>query len=725
MSELWRPGGSGGGRKSSLHPSDYVAKGGWYPIGIYHDSRMQSQAIGGTGTVDLSVTKTLHVRQAASEIKFVWFTNVPTEGFTSTMRTRAAIASGFKARVALQSTRIQVTGSPTGGTFRIGYMFDKQTATIAHNATVAQVQAALNTLATEVSNETGFPVTFTATGSNLPGPIDIQVNGGEALIHNVHGLYLGTNSLTGGTSPTVTFTNQVGTYTNVTFPSINGGSRTSYENWGYNEDVVVSLPVSFSVAAGSRLNVQMVWNSIERAAIGGVAAASVQVPSQNGYSNRYPVNKQYQGRFAIDTITTGNDIIAGTGTPSTLSLTHTVAPAMILGRLSGLTRRLNVAVYADSIVGSSQNITEILENMGFNVIHWGHAGSHPREVMDRASFRYVADKADAIIWAATANIINPQALDAADYFGGAAATDTSRLLNEIVDVAEEINKPFFLVPPYLIGLNYSNPAAQTLTKASDITAYDRCVDFRTRAAAYFNANPKNGVLLDVYGPIIVSGADQSASLGGKPWRYLFHTLPGDGALGIQLWRLDSDNVSGDAPTDDNVFAWRFQQYRTAGSHQFRGYRNDGGNEAFQPFAMRHKMSQEIAFGPSAPNHDAGLGTMAKGQYQNSRFYCYKGGGGSPVAIGQIRNAFAGPCMFLQGPNITWRVATAPTVGTVYTDTWWQQEFANGLPAQLTDNNGHASNTTGLHLDGSVVSACWWRAARYIIKPLLDQIQREA
>lgn len=711
---------SGISRKSSLNPSDYIAKGGWFPIGVYHDSRMQSQTIGGTGTTDLSVTKTLHVRQASSELKFVWLTNVPTEGFTSTMRTRAAIASGFKARVATQRTRIQVTGSPTGGTFRIGYMFDKQTPTIAFNATVAQVQTALNTLAAEVSTETGFPVTMTATGSNLPGPIDIDVAGGENLIHNVHGLYLGTNSLTGGTTPTVSFTNQVGTYTNIVFPSINGGERTSYENWGYNEGIVVSLPTTFSVRAGERLNVQMVWNNLERAAIGGVAAGSVQVPSQNGYSNRYPVNKQFQGRFTIDTITTGNDIIAGTGTPTTLSLTHTVAPAMILGRLSGLTRRLNVLLFADSIIGSSQNITEILEQMGYNVIPWGHAGSHPREVMDRAEFRYIAGKCDAVIWAATANIINPQALDAATYFGSSTATDTTRLLNEIMDVAEEIGKPFFLVLPYLMGLNYSNPLAQTLTKAGDITAYNRCLDFRSRAATLFNSNSKNGILLDVYGPIITNGADQ-----GLADRYIYNTLPADGALGIEFWRLDTDNVMDNAPTDNNVFAWRIEQHITAGSHQLRGARIDGGSWTSQPFALRHKINQEIAFGPSAPNHNAGLSTMAKGQWQSSRLYCYKGGGGSPTAIGQVRNAFAGPCMFVQGPNITWRVTAGPTAGSVYTNTWWRQEFANGLPNPLTDNNGHVSATTGLHLDTSVVSACWWRAAQYIIRPALQRIQREA
>ena len=98
--------GAAGGRKSSLNPSDYVAKSGWYPIGIYHDSRMQSQTIGGTGLVNVSATKTLHVREASSELKFVWFPTNPTEGFTSTMKTRAAIASTFKARVATQTTRL-------------------------------------------------------------------------------------------------------------------------------------------------------------------------------------------------------------------------------------------------------------------------------------------------------------------------------------------------------------------------------------------------------------------------------------------------------------------------------------------------------------------------------------------------------------------------------------------------------------------------------------------
>lgn len=721
MSELWRPGG-GSGRKSSLNPIDYVAKGGWYPIGVYHDGRMQSQTIGGTGTVDLSVTKTLHVRQAATQIKLVWFTTNPTEGFTSTMKTRTAIASGFKARVAVQTTRLTLTGSPTGGTFRIGYMFDNTSATINHNATVAQVQAALDGLAANVSTQTGFPVTFTCTGSNLPaGPINIQINtGGEALIHNIHGFYVGANSLTGGTAPTPVFTNQPAAYTNVVFPSINGGDNTVWSNWGYNDGIVVSLPFAFTTFPGARLNVQMVWNGLERAAFGGVAAASVQIPSQNAYSNRYPVNKQYQGRFTIDAITTGNDIIAGTGTPSNLSVTHTVAPALILGNLSGLTRRLNVLVFGDSILGESQNICDMLENFGYNCIPWGHAGSSPREALDRAEFRYLASKADLIIWAATANTLNPQALDSASYFGSSTATDTSRLLDDIMALAEEIGKPFALVPPYLMGLNAANLAAQTLTKTSDTTAYNRSIDFRTRAAALMSADPRNGILLDVYGPIIVNGADQGLTL-----RYGYQTLAGDGTLGLELWRLDTDNVSAGAPTDNNVFAWRIEQFNTGGSHTLRGYRVDGGAAGSQPFALRHKMSQELAFGPSAPNHDAGLGTMAKGRYQSCRVHCYKGGGGTPVAVGQWRTLFAGPCMFQQGPNNTFRVATAPTAGTVYTDSWWRMEFSNNLPYPLTDNNGHASATTGLHLDGAVVSACWWRALQYQLHPLLQQIQREA
>jgi hypothetical protein len=350
--------------------------------------------------------------------------------------------------------------------------------------------------------------------------------------------------------------------------------------------------------------------------------------------------------------------------------------------------------------------------------------------MDDPDLHYLTKFADAVVWAMADNLINPQALDSADYFGGATATNTSRLVNELFDFAESINKPFFVVPPYLMGLNAANMTAQTITKASDQTAYNRCLDFRSRVAARIAEDPKNGVLLDVYGRIIVDGTDQ-----GLSQRYLYHNLAG-GKTGIALWRLDTDHINGDEPADTNVFAWRCGTYTgSAGNGNFRGWRRDGGNNTENvAFAYRHSVRQEQCFGPSDPDHNAFISFIAKPTFNGTRLVCYKGGGGSPPAVGQavhIRTLTAGGGMFLNGNNQTFRLDEAPVGDTTYPDSWWAMDFVvdsvnlpySGFP--LTDNNGHPTNTTGLHLNVGVVSALWYLELTKTFVPLMNSVQREA
>jgi hypothetical protein len=89
--------------------------------------------------------------------------------------------------------RVTVTGSPTGGTFTLSYE-GVASGTIAHNARAATVKTALNAVSTingdvaTVSGPAGGPwvVTFKNTVANDASP-----------------LVLGTNSLTGGTAPSV------------------------------------------------------------------------------------------------------------------------------------------------------------------------------------------------------------------------------------------------------------------------------------------------------------------------------------------------------------------------------------------------------------------------------------------------------------------------------------------------------------------------------------------
>lgn len=727
------PKGSGSARKSSLHPSDYVAKGGWYPIGIYLDGRFAAQNTNASGLVNISATKSLHIREGSSEIKMVFFAAGFVEGFTSTGKVRAGMASTFKADVARQNVTLSmVGGTATSGTFRIGYMVDasvNRTVAINFNATVAQVQSALDTLMAAVSAQTGEAATCTVTGANFPaGTMTFEMTASHPC-HNILGLFIESTGVSGATP---TFALGVGARTSMQFPPVDGGPVTDYPNWGYNESLITTLPATISVNAGDRLQVRMVWLNFERTTIAGVSNTATRFPSQNGFANRYQANKQFNGRYTIDAITTGNDIIAGSGTPSAISFTGggTIVPAMILGRLSGLTRRLNVVVMGNSILGTVQNCISQLEALGFNVISWGHSGSHPREAMDDPDLHYMCRFADAVVWAMADNLINPQAFGTTEYFGGASVTNTTRFVNELFDMAEAIGKPFFVVPPYLMGLNAADMTAQTITKATDQTAYDRCLDFRTRVAERIAADPRNGVLLDVYGQIIVDGSDQ-----GLNKRYLYHDLPG-GKTGIAFWRLDVEHLNGSEPSDTNVFAWRCGTFTgSAGNGNFRGWRRDGGDNAQGlAFAYRHTARQEQCFGPSDPDHNSGISFVSKPTFNGTRLVCYKGGGGSPAAVGQtahIRTLTAGSGMFLNGNNQTFRLDEAPTAGTTYPGSWWAMDFVvdsvnspySSYP--LTDSNGHVTNTTGLHLNVGVVSALWYLALTKTFVPLMNAVQREA
>src|SRR3712207_4408928 len=89
--------------------------------------------------------------------------------------------------------RITVTGTPTGGTFTLVYE-GAATAAIAYNATATTVQTALRAIAAIGSN--GVKVT------GRPGAWLASFQG--TLATDAGPLSLGTNSLTGGSSPSVT-----------------------------------------------------------------------------------------------------------------------------------------------------------------------------------------------------------------------------------------------------------------------------------------------------------------------------------------------------------------------------------------------------------------------------------------------------------------------------------------------------------------------------------------
>ena len=92
--------------------------------------------------------------------------------------------------------RVTVTGSPTGGTYTLTYQ-GVATVAIAYNATPATVQAAITTVA--ATSGDASPVSVYGSAG---GPYLVVWSARSARIASP--LLLGTNSLTGGTTPSVT-----------------------------------------------------------------------------------------------------------------------------------------------------------------------------------------------------------------------------------------------------------------------------------------------------------------------------------------------------------------------------------------------------------------------------------------------------------------------------------------------------------------------------------------
>jgi hypothetical protein len=88
---------------------------------------------------------------------------------------------------------LTVTGSPTGGSFKLKFR-DRMTASIAYNADAAAIQSALEALSTIGTGN----VAVTGTG---PFTLTFQAAKGKQALPNVT---LAVNALTGGSSPSVT-----------------------------------------------------------------------------------------------------------------------------------------------------------------------------------------------------------------------------------------------------------------------------------------------------------------------------------------------------------------------------------------------------------------------------------------------------------------------------------------------------------------------------------------
>jgi hypothetical protein len=90
--------------------------------------------------------------------------------------------------------QVAITGGPTGGSFQL--IFSGQTAVIQWNSTAAALQAALEAL-----SNINIGDVFVAGGPFPATPITVEFRGQYAE-QNVAAMTIGTNSLTGGTTPT-------------------------------------------------------------------------------------------------------------------------------------------------------------------------------------------------------------------------------------------------------------------------------------------------------------------------------------------------------------------------------------------------------------------------------------------------------------------------------------------------------------------------------------------
>ena len=148
--------------------------------------------------------------------------------------------SGFYQRHGHRVQTVTITGSPTGGTFTLTGN-GATTGTIAFNAASSTVQTAVRTLGGDFS-------AATVTGS-AGGPYTVTLNAGAA---GPSPLALGTNSLTGGTSPSVTVAATAPTGT--TLRAIGGDWSQAAYGVGMDISIKVSREASYVDEAGNTVS---------------------------------------------------------------------------------------------------------------------------------------------------------------------------------------------------------------------------------------------------------------------------------------------------------------------------------------------------------------------------------------------------------------------------------------------------------------------------------------
>jgi hypothetical protein len=149
-----------------------------------------------TGGTTPSVTVTQSVMGVSNDPRImVGSANYPGTIVTETGSNPTKIKEYTAAGGVAEEQTLTITGTPTGGTFKLGYR-GEVTEAIAYNAAASAVASALNAL-DSVTEDGGV----SATGGAFPGtPVVVTFDE-----HGIRPLIsLNTNSMTGGTTPTLT-----------------------------------------------------------------------------------------------------------------------------------------------------------------------------------------------------------------------------------------------------------------------------------------------------------------------------------------------------------------------------------------------------------------------------------------------------------------------------------------------------------------------------------------
>ena len=148
--------------------------------------------------------------------------------------------SGLYTRSGHRVQVVTVTGSPTGGTFTLTGN-NTVTGTIAYNASAATVQTAIRLL--------GGDFNFATVSGSAGGPYTVTLNAGAA---GPLPLALGTNALTGGTSPSVTVAATAPTGT--TLRAIGGDWSQAAYGVGMDITIKTSTEASYVDEAGNTVS---------------------------------------------------------------------------------------------------------------------------------------------------------------------------------------------------------------------------------------------------------------------------------------------------------------------------------------------------------------------------------------------------------------------------------------------------------------------------------------